>query len=161
MLFICLHWWRTDSRPGWHFDSYAFPSVINNACTNYRYGIFWLSIRRWYNYSIRIRLPPSSHTHQGSHDLGIECISFICHHSTDINHRTSSRTVQTTTSTRYNHNNSPHSSKGCCNYPTLLVTQKLMDSYHDQHHRRRRVPSLTSIHIPATSVLVPRVSWWW
>lgn len=40
-LIWCCYLWCTVS---WHYDSYR--SVINNAFTNYRHGLFWLSIRR-------------------------------------------------------------------------------------------------------------------
>lgn len=53
-----------------------------------------------------------------------------------------------------NHNNYPHSSKGCCNYPSL----QLMDSYHDQSITEGEETLSQLVLIPATSVLVPPVS---
>lgn len=66
-LSACIHWHYDDGR---YFS--FFLSVINNSCTNYRYGIFRLSIRKSCSGGIEISLSLSTFSsdhiicHQGN-----------------------------------------------------------------------------------------------
>lgn len=58
----------------WHYELFLVLSVINNSCTNYRYGIFRLSIRKSCSGGI------------SDQSLAFSSDHFICHRSSSILH---------------------------------------------------------------------------